>query len=100
MKEFDHNYTTGIIARSLPIFDEETQEISSNFYVNLLKHSSQGVALLKARQECMSKKMTLVIEEELKDLKEDEGSVNTDLRNSQAISSFILYAKPWKILRE
>ncbi|MHA1106795.1 MAG: hypothetical protein ACTSPN_13950 [Promethearchaeota archaeon] len=94
MKEFDHNYTTGIIARSMPIFDEETQEISSNFYANLLKHSSQGVALLKARQECMSKKMTLVIEEELIDLKEDEGSVNTDLRNSQAISSFIIYGKP------
>ncbi|MHA1668983.1 MAG: hypothetical protein ACTSV5_00240 [Promethearchaeota archaeon] len=98
MKEFDHNYTTGIMARSMPIFDEETQEISSNFYVNLLKNSSQGVGLLKARQECMSKKMTLVIEEELKDLKEDEGNVNVDLRNSQAISSFILYGKPWKKL--
>jgi len=98
MKEFDHNYTTGIIARSMPIFDEETQEISSNFYVNLLKHSSQGVALLKARQECMSKKMTLLIEEELKDLKEDEATINIDLQNSQAISSFILYAKPWKKL--
>ncbi|MBY9003771.1 MAG: hypothetical protein KGD73_07350 [Candidatus Lokiarchaeota archaeon] len=98
MKDFDHNYTTGIIARSIPIFDEETQEISSNFYVNLLKSSSQGVALLKARQECISKKMTLAIEEELKDLKEEEGSVNTDLRNSQAISSFILYGNPWKKL--
>ena len=98
MKEFDHNYTTGIIARSMPIFDQETQEISSNFYVNLLKHSTQGVALLKARQECMSKKMTLAIEEELKDLKDEEGSVNTDLRNSQAISSFILYGNPWRRL--
>lgn len=98
MKEFDHNYTTGIIARSMPIFDQETQEISSNFYINLLKHSTQGFALLKARQECMSKKMTLAIEEELKDLKEEEGSVNTDLRNSQAISSFILYGNPWKKL--
>ncbi len=98
MKEFDHNYTTGIIARSMAIFDEETQEISSNFYAHLLSHSSQGVALLKARQECMSKKMTLVIEEELKDLKGEEGSVNTELRNSQAISSFILYGKPWKKL--
>ena len=98
MKEFDHNYTTGIIARTIPIFDQETQEISSNFYVNLLKHSSQGVALLKARQECMSKKMTSLIEQELKDLKEDEGTVNIDLQNSQAISSFILYGNPWKKL--
>ena len=55
----------GIIARNNPIFDAETQELTANFYINLFKGNSQGISLLKARQECMAKKMTKLIEQEL-----------------------------------
>jgi len=96
---FNYDKITGIISRSYPIFDDETKEISSNFYLNLFKNYSQGISLLKSRQECMSKKMTKLVEEKFKTLSEEQGIVNIDLESSLAISSYILFGKPWKNLK-
>ncbi|MFX1406792.1 MAG: hypothetical protein ACFFBW_07550 [Promethearchaeota archaeon] len=97
-QNFNYNKITGIISRNYPIFDDETKEISANFYIHLFKNYSQGIALLKARQECMAKKMTKLVEEKFQTLSEEEGIINIDLESSLAISSYILFGKPWKTI--
>ena len=89
----------GIIARNNPVFDAETQELTANFYINLFKGNSQGISLLKARQECMARKMTKLIEQEFNELSADEGIKNIDVQNSLAISSYMLFGKPWRKLK-
>jgi hypothetical protein len=98
VENFDYDRITGIISRNYPIFDNETKEITANFYSNLFNHHSQGVSLLKARQACMANKMTKLVEEKFKDLSAEEGIKNIDLESSLAISSFFLLSKPWKKL--
>ncbi len=71
ISQFNYETITGIISRNYPLFNHETKEIITNFYNNLFKSNSQGVALLKARQQCKS---------------------------GLAISSFLLFGKPWKKL--
>ena len=96
IKSFDLNLISGILAKVIPIFDDETQMITSNFYINFLNDLSQGISLLKARQECMINRIERIIEQDLKSLDEDEGSKHITIQNSKSISSFILYGKPWK----
>ena len=96
IKDFDLNLTCGILAKVIPIFDDETQTITSNFYIHFLNDLSQGISLLKARQECMVNRIERLIEQDLKILDEDEGSKHITIQNSKSISSFILYGKPWK----
>lgn len=97
-QHFNYDNIKGIISRSYPIFDDETKEISANFYIYLFKNYSQGISLLKARQECMANKMTKIVEEKFQTLSEEQGTVNIDLESSLAISSYILFGKPWKKL--
>ena len=96
IKKMDINYTSGILARVIPIFDHETQAITSTFYINFLNKLSQGISLLKARQECIANRISMQIEQDLKVMGEQEGYKNITIQNSKAISSFILYGKPWK----
>ena len=96
IKDFDLNLTCGVLAKVIPIFDDETQTITSNFYIHFLNELSQGISLLKARQECMVNRLEKLIEQDLKILDEDEGSKHITVQNSKSISSFILYGKPWK----
>ena len=70
-KPFDFNIITGIIVRSLPLFNEDTRSIIANFYVNLFNNNTQGISLIAARKEC---------------------------KNSLATASFIQFGKPWKRL--
>ena len=98
VEHFDFDKIIGIISRNYPIFDDETKEIIANFYVNLFSYRSQGVSLLKARQACMANKMTKLVEQNFKDLSAEEGIKNIDMEGSLAISSFMLFAKPWKRL--
>jgi len=98
-EQFNQNNIMGIIARNNPVFDAETQELTANFYINLFKGNSQGISLLKARQECMAKKMTKLIEQEFNELSADEGIKNIDVQNSLAISSYMLFGKPWRKLK-
>jgi hypothetical protein len=93
---FDYERITGIMSRNYPIFNDETKEISANFYINLFNDFSQGVSLLKARQACMANKMTKLVELKFKDLSAEEGTKSIDLESSLAISSFILFGNPWK----
>ncbi len=89
--QFDYNHILGVIARSYPIFNKEVKELVTDFYVNLLNGNSQGVALLKARQEYMSKKSA--------ELTELRWSVDEEIKNIALImSSFELYGKPWEKL--
>ena len=97
-EQFDYNKVLGIISRNYPIFDDETKEIIANFYINLFSNNSQGISLLKAKQVCMANKMTKLVEEKFKDLSDKEGSVSIDLQSSLAISSYMLFGKPWKKL--
>ena len=97
-EQFDYDKVLGIISRNYPIFDDETKEIIANFYINLFKNNSQGISLLKAKQVCMANKMTKLVEEKFKDLSDKEGSVSIDLQSSLAISSYMLFGKPWKKL--
>jgi len=98
VEQFDYDLITGIVTRTNPIFNEETKQIITNFYLNLFNNLSQGVSLLKARQECMANRMTKLVELKFDDLTEEKGSVHIDLQNSLAISSYILFGKPWKRL--
>jgi len=95
---FDYERITGIMSRNYPIFNDETKEIIANFYINLFNDFSQGVSLLKARQACMSNKMTKLVEKKFGELSAEEGAKNIDLEGSTAISSFIIYGKPWRKL--
>jgi len=98
IENFDYERIIGIMSRNYPIFDNETNEIIANFYINLFNQHSQGVSLLKARQACMANKMTKLVEQKFKDLSAEEGTKNIDLESSLAISSYMLFGKPWKQL--
>jgi hypothetical protein len=81
---FDYNRITGLVSKNYPIFDNESKEIVANFYISLFRNTSQGVALLKARQQCMAKRTS-------------EG-MDIGVITSLAISSYILFGRPWKKL--
>jgi hypothetical protein len=98
VEHFDYDKIIGIISRNYPIFDDETKEIIANFYINLFSYWSQGVSLLKARQACMANKMTKLVEQNFKDLSAEDGTKSIDLKGSLAISSYMLFGKPWKKL--
>ena len=98
VEHFDYDKIIGIISRNYPIFDDETKEIIANFYVNLFSYRSQGVSLLKARQACMANKMTKLVEQNFKDLSATDSTKSIDLKGSLAISSYMLFGKPWKKL--
>jgi len=98
VEHFDYDKIIGIISRNYPIFDDETKEIIANFYVNLFSYRSQGVSLLKARQACMANKMTKLVEQNFKELSVENSTKSIDLKGSLAISSYMLFGKPWKKL--
>jgi len=95
---FDYERITGIMSRNYPIFNDETKEIIANFYINLFNDNSQGASLVKARQACMANKMTKLVEKKFDELSAEEGAKNIDLEGSLAISSYMLFGKPWKKL--
>jgi hypothetical protein len=99
VENFDYERIIGIMSRNYPIFDSETNEIIANFYKNLFSQNSQGISLLKARQACMANKMAKLVEQKFKDLSAEEGTKNIDLESSLAISSYMLFGKPWKKLK-
>ena len=94
--DFHFESITGIISRNFPLFTSETKNIIANFYINLFNNKSQGVALLKARQQCISKNPL----EEVKQQIDNSGTQGKESDDGDllAISSFILYGKPWKKL--
>jgi hypothetical protein len=96
---FDQSNITGVISRTYPLFNEETNEIISNFFINLLHNHSQGVAILKARQQCIAAKMEKAVEDQFHDLSADDGITRIDLRSSLAVSSYLLFGQPWKKLK-
>jgi len=96
--QFDYDRITGIISRNYPIFNDEANEIIANFFTYLFQGDSQGIALLTARQQCISEKMMKLVEKQFKDLTTDDGSKHIDLESSLALSSYILFGKPWKRL--
>ncbi|MFX0076838.1 MAG: hypothetical protein ACFE96_15445 [Candidatus Hermodarchaeota archaeon] len=98
VENFDYEKIVGIMSRNYPIFDSETNEIISNFYSNLFNQNSQGVSLLKARQVCMANKMTKLVEQQFEELSAEDGTKSIDLESSLAISSYMLFGKPWKKL--
>jgi len=98
VENFDYERIIGIMSRNYPIFDNETNEIIANFYSNLFNHHSQGVSLLKARQACMANKMTKLVEQQFEELSAEDGTKSIDLESSLAISSYMLFGKPWKKL--
>jgi CHAT domain-containing protein len=71
VNQFNYDVIAGIICKIYPIFNIDSRELISNFYDNLFKKKNQGEALLGARQSCKS---------------------------GLALSSFILFGKPWKRL--
>ena len=94
--QFDYNRITGIVSKNYPIFNDETKQIISNFFMNFFNNNSQGVSLLKARQQCIATKMEKLVEQQVKDSTSDTGIKHIDLRSSLAISSYLLFGKPWK----
>ena len=96
--QFDYDKITGIVSKNYPIFNDETKQIISSFFINLFNENSQGVSLLKARQQCIASKMEKVLEQQVKDSSSDRGTTRIDLRSSLAISSYLLFGKPWKRL--
>jgi hypothetical protein len=94
---FNYDIITGIICKTYPIFNEETKLIVSNFYNNILNGESQGSALLKARQEIIAEATAKNIEQKIQSrskLKFEDHHI--DLKSSLALSSYILFGRPWK----
>ncbi|MFX1552954.1 MAG: hypothetical protein ACFFBV_03425 [Promethearchaeota archaeon] len=96
VSQFNYNKIIGIISKNYPIFNNETKQIISNFFINLLNKNSQGVSLLKARQQCIASKMESLLENQVKDTLNEIGITRIDLHTSLAISSYLLFGKPWK----
>jgi hypothetical protein len=46
----------------------------------------------------MANKMTKLVEKKFDELSVEEGIKNIDLESSLAISSFVIYGRPWKKL--
>jgi hypothetical protein len=98
VENFDYERVIGIMSRNYPIFDNETNEIIANFYINLFNGYSQGISLLKARQMCMANKMTKLVEQQFNELSAENGTRSIDLESSLSLSSYMLFGKPWKNL--
>jgi hypothetical protein len=94
--QFDYNKITGIVSKNYPIFNDETKQIISNLFIHFFKSKSQGVSLLKARQQCIANKMEKLVEQQVKDFSSELGTKHIDLISSLAISSYLLFGKPWK----
>ncbi|MFX1378277.1 MAG: hypothetical protein ACFFA4_04215 [Promethearchaeota archaeon] len=94
--QFDYNKITGIVSKNYPIFNDETKQIISNFIVNFFNNNSQGVSLLKARQQCIANKMEKLIAQQVEDSSAYAGIQHIDLRSSLAMSSYLLFGRPWK----
>ena len=99
VSQFNQDRITGIIGRAYPLFNDETKQIISNFFKNLLNNNSQGVSLLKARQECISQKLEKIVEQQVKESDAMEGVKRIDLRSSLAVSSYLLFGQPWRKLK-
>ncbi len=94
--QFDYNKITGIVSKNYPIFNDETKQIITHFFINFFNQNSQGVSLLKARQKCIANKMEMLVEQQVKEPDTEKGIKHIDLRSSLAISSYLLFGKPWK----
>ena len=87
--QFDDNNITGILSRSFPLFNTMTKEIFANFFNNLLKKKSQGDSLLSARISVIQQNM---------DSTSEKGTKKIDLRSSLALSSYVLFGRPWSTI--
>ncbi len=87
--QFDDNNITGILSRSFPLFNTMTKEIFANFFNNLLKKNSQGDSLLSARISVIQQNV---------DPASDNSAKQIDLRSSLAISSYLLFGRPWSTI--
>ncbi|MFW9877014.1 MAG: hypothetical protein ACFFG0_28300 [Candidatus Thorarchaeota archaeon] len=94
--QFDYNKIIGVISKNYPIFNDETKQIISNFFMNFFKNTSQGISLLKARQQCIATKMEKLVENQVKESDTLSGIKHIDLRSSLAISSYLLFGRPWR----
>ena len=94
--QFDYNKITGIVSKNYPIFNDETKQIISYFFMNFFNQISQGISLLKARQKCIATRMEKFVEQQVKEPDTEDGIKHIDLRSSLAISSYLLFGKPWK----
>ena len=96
--QFDYKKITGILSRNFPLFNPTTKEIFSIFFNSLFNENSQGVSLLKARQHCVLKKLGKIGEQSTDVPISINIPTKIDLRTSLAVSSFLLFGKPWKKL--
>ncbi len=96
VSQFEHDKITGIISKNYPIFNEETKQVISNFFINLFNKNTQGVSLLRARQQYIANKMQKIVEAQVKNATTDLRTAHIDLQSSLAISSYLLFGKPWK----
>jgi hypothetical protein len=96
VSQFNHDEITGIVSKNYPIFNEETKQIISNFLINLFNNYSLGNSLLKARQQCIANNMEKIVEKQVKKSSTELSTTHIDLRSSLAISSYLLFGKPWK----
>ncbi len=95
-EQFDYERVAGVVSHNYPLFDEETQEFTKNFYDHIFRDYGQGISLLKARQICMANKMTELAQKTAQQLTDKDGTINIDVQSSLGISSYTLYGKPWK----
>ncbi|KKN30777.1 hypothetical protein LCGC14_0830620 [marine sediment metagenome] len=94
--QFDFRKITGILTRNFPLFNPSTKEICAIFFNNLLNKINQGASLLKARQQCIANKIEKIVGQSRPDSTSLKGTKKIDLRSSLAISSFLLFGKPWR----
>lgn len=93
--QFDDNNITGILSRNFPLFNTMTKEIFANFFNNLLNKNSQGDSLLKARLQSIANITENGVEQQTLESISGNGTKQIDLRSSLALSSYLLFGRPW-----
>ena len=96
LSNLDFDRVISLIARNYPVFDEDTKVIITYFYENILNGLSQGVALLKARQQYVAKLKINLEGQPAKNLEQKEAFRKINLEAGLAIASFVLFGNPTK----
>ncbi len=93
IQNFDQNEITGIIVRILYDFNDNTRQLISNIYNNLIDGYSQGISVLKARQKILLNNIVPNADQKDIDMHQD-----MNVESIIALNSFLLFGKPWRML--
>ncbi len=93
-KVFNNNKRIlGVIARIIPVFNNESRFLSASFYVNVINSWNLGNSLLNARRRLIQKKFKI---ESSKSFDITQFEQKLQLNDLIELNSLILFGEPWK----